>query len=366
VAASSGFRQRLIRRLPAEWLDTASTQSGWTQAIVLPDGERLDALIVPLEAEGVSLVTMSPSFRCHPLETPAALLVAVLVYLAASLTASWITDTLVLHWLERLRLRLADMRASVPDAQMGAEFAGAPFELQQLGTAFDVLMERCTRQASDLQKALVTSTAAFRETHHRVRNNLQVMLSMLKLQVRNETAPETCLALRLAAQRVSMMAAVQDSLFNGSNLMMVDAVELINAICTQIEDQQSRGEDSRTIRPEVSPGLLASDIAVPLAMFILEAVHLICPVSENGAVTHDFQLCLTREERYVRLQLSCGRIDAADIAAPNGANTSLFLAAFARQMGGSVERLGHDPETIIIQLLIPVENIFRDWPVLAP
>lgn len=177
---------------------------------------------------------------------------------------------------------------------------------------------------------------------------------MLNLQLRSESVAEIRHALRIAVRRVSMMAAVQNSLLTESNQKTVDAAELIGAICAQIDDQQSWAEDDRQIRPEVSPGRLPSDLAIPLAMFIQESVHLICPVSDNGTAIDYFRLCFAFEGPQARLRLTCGRKVKTGAGNLDDQSTSLFLAAFARQMGGSVAQRGPEPGITVIELLIPI------------
>ena len=344
----------LIGGLPVDWLSSEAILEREVRELVLPQGRRLDVVITPVAAEGVMMVTPSFSPQVRRIDTVIVLLIPLLAYLAALLASTWIIDVLVLRWLERLRLRISDMRRNDEVTPLATDLAGAASELQQLARAFDDLAQRVTVHEADLVLALNRMKGAFRETHHRVKNNLQVMLSMLKLQGRGEHRPETQNALRLAAQRVSMMAAVHHSLLNEAHLESVDAEDLIEAVCNQIHEQQGWGEESRHIRREIDEVPLPSDLAVPLAMFIQEAFDILCPPSTNGLISRDLRLVLRREDGNVRLRLCCGRDTTPGEETIQEQEANFFLAAFARQLDGSVEKLNDDPDNVMIELVFPL------------
>ncbi len=353
----------LVESVPLEWLSNEATLERTVRPIVLPQGRRLDALTMPTSAEGVWMLTATSAPQRQRYESLIVLTIPVLAYLAALLASAWIIDTMVLRWLQHLRLRISDKRGAENFTPLGPDLAGAPAELQLLARAFDDLTGRANAHETDLRHALGRMKAAFRETHHRVKNNLQIMLSMLKLQVRGEKRPETQNALRIAAKRVSMMAAVHHSLLHETHLETVDARDLMEAICDQIHVQQGWEEESRHIRPEVDDGPLPSDMAVPLAMFIQEAFDLLCPPSRNGETLRDLRLDFKRENGEARLRISCGRDPTPEDEATREEETNIFLAAFARQMSGTVDELGDDPDNVIIELTFPLE-VSEEEPVL--
>jgi len=366
--ASPGLRQgivlvdgdvlgsEIVERVPVEWLTSEAILERTARQLRLPQGGRVDVVVMPLATDNLWILTPSSTPRNSRIETVVALTIPILAFLAALLTATWIMDTLVLRWLERLRLRISDLRRSAEYTPLANDLARAPAELQQLARAFDDLTESVTVHESDLRQALARMKGAFRETHHRVKNNLQVMLSMLKLQSRNEVQPETQVALRVAAQRVSMMAAVHHSLLNESHIETVEASELFDAICKQIHERQGWEEESRHLVPDVEDVLLPSDIAVPMAMFVQEAFDHLCPATGDSGVIRDLSLEFRHENGHARLRMSCGRDPSAKDEATRTRDTNIFLAAFARQMGGSVEDLGEDPDNVIIELTFPIEH----------
>ncbi|MFN3912953.1 sensor histidine kinase [Hyphomonas sp.] len=344
----------VIKRLPLSWLSREAALDHTVHQLVLAQGRRLDVLILPAGSDGVLLATFSPATTRRQVETYAALFIPVLAYLAALFAAIWIIDVLVLRWLERLRIGISCIQTQGAVTTLGTELAGAPAELRKLAGAIDTLTRRTNDQDMDLRLAQGRVNGAFRETHHRVKNNLQVMLSMLKLQVRNAPDPDAQIALRIAAQRVSLMAAVHHSLLNETDPETVDARDLIEAICYHIQDQHGWGEDGLHILPEIDDCKLASSLGVPLAMFIQEGIHLVCPVTGNTADTRDLELWFTREGAFIRLRLSCGQNTPSPEKHSTEPQISPFLMAFARQMDGTFEHHDDGSGTATIELTFPL------------
>ena len=291
----------IVAGVPMEWISEGATLNQRTYRLTPEQGPPLDVVLLPLRTEGLWLMVGSPA-PPQRAEGILAFLVPILAYLAALLAASWIADSMVLRWLERIRIRIQDMRSSARYMPLTPELSRAPLEMQQVAEAFDDLTSRITTHESDMQRALVQMKAAFREVHHRVKNNLQVMLSMLKLQGRGEPLPETQAALKVAAHRVAMMAAVHHTLLNEGDLDTVEALDLFNAICNQVDEQKGWVDGGRNIIPDVTPGLLPADMAVPLGMFVLEAVGLLCPDEDEADVILHFD----RDNGNCRLKLTCG------------------------------------------------------------
>lgn len=337
----------MVQSVPQQWLTEAAMLDRRPHRLVAEPGMALDVVILPVSVNGLWIMIWDPALPAR-MEVLFAFLVPILAYLAALLAASWIADAMVLRWLERVRTRISDMRASGRYSPLSHEVSRAPAEMQQLVEAFDELTSRVSTHEADLQRALDQMKAAFREVHHRVKNNLQIMLSMLKLQGRGEALPETQAALKVAARRVAMMAAVHHILLSESDLGTVDALDLFGAIGNQIDEQLGWTEGGRQVILAVDPGPLPADFAVPIGMFVLEAVGLLCPES-GEARDPDIELRFSQDDGVGRLTLGCGPREGDD-EAEMGRDTHLFLSAFARQLGGTVSVDTTTPEQLTIVL----------------
>jgi len=120
-------------------------------------------------------------------------------------------------------------------------------------------------------RQLLTMDATIREIHHRVKNNLQTVAALLRLQARRSTAPEARAALEESVRRVSSIALVHETLSEALD----DAVafdEIADKVMAMVDDVASP-ERSLTTRRTGSAGLLPAAVATPLALVLAELLQ---------------------------------------------------------------------------------------------
>lgn len=128
-----------------------------------------------------------------------------------------------------------------------------------------------SRDVSDLrrrEKALLTKDATIREIHHRVKNNLQTVASLLRLQARRSSSEEVRIELEEAVRRVAAIAVVHESLAHEPGAL-VDFDEVIDRIISMSRDMAS-GEG--VIQRQGAVGTLEAERATPLAMSLAELI----------------------------------------------------------------------------------------------
>lgn len=125
------------------------------------------------------------------------------------------------------------------------------------------------------ERALVSKEATIREIHHRVKNNLQTVAALLRLQGRRAGSAETRDALVDAQLRVSSIAVVHETLSRepGSDVPFDAIVGAIIALVRDLAPAFSGEQGSPTISVEGSCGVLPAEIATPLAMCIAELLQ---------------------------------------------------------------------------------------------
>ena len=126
-------------------------------------------------------------------------------------------------------------------------------------------------------RELVTKDATIREIHHRVKNNLQTVAALLRLQARRIEAPEAKAALEEAVRRVGSIAIVHETLSQAVE-EHVDVDEVADRLGRMVTDVGAVG-DVRVVR-DGSIGTLGSEQATALAMVLTEVLQ--------NAVEHGF------------------------------------------------------------------------------
>ncbi len=141
------------------------------------------------------------------------------------------------------------------------------------------------------ERELVTKDATIREIHHRVKNNLQTVAALLRLQARRLSAPEGRLALEEAVRRVGSIAVVHETLSQAFE-ESVDFDDVADRLTRLVADVGSTARPVRA-RREGSFGALDAEVATPLAMVFTELLQNAVehaypegsPVAEPGSVT---------------------------------------------------------------------------------
>jgi two-component system, sensor histidine kinase PdtaS len=130
------------------------------------------------------------------------------------------------------------------------------------------------RDVTDLRRRdreLVTKDATIREIHHRVKNNLQTVAALLRLQARRIDAAEAKSALEEAVRRVGSIAIVHETL-SGAADEQVGFDEIADRLGRMVTEVSATGEQVRVVRSG-SFGVLGSDTATALAMVLTEVLQ---------------------------------------------------------------------------------------------
>jgi two-component sensor histidine kinase len=127
------------------------------------------------------------------------------------------------------------------------------------------------RDVSDVrskERQLVTKDATIREIHHRVKNNLQTVAALLRMQARRIESPEAKIALTDAVSRVASIAIVHETLSQGFD-EIVEFDRVADGLLRMVGDVASSWGGVSAVR-QGSFGLLSADVATSLAMIITE------------------------------------------------------------------------------------------------
>ncbi|NDD25851.1 MAG: ATPase [Actinobacteria bacterium] len=134
-----------------------------------------------------------------------------------------------------------------------------------------ILLCRDVTELRRQERELVTKDATIREIHHRVKNNLQTVASLLRIQGRRSKSPETLEALSDAGRRVAAIAVVHDSLSEGL-AQDVNFDEVFDRIVAMVAELAA-GYNAKVTNLRIGKfGRLPSELATPLAVVLTEIV----------------------------------------------------------------------------------------------
>ena len=143
------------------------------------------------------------------------------------------------------------------------------------------------RDVTDLRsrdRELITKDATIREIHHRVKNNLQTVAALLRLQARRMTVPEAKAALEEAVRRVGSIALVHETLSQSID-ESVDFDDIVDRLRSTLADVGSTAAEISTARSG-DFGTLPGEVATPLAMVLTELLQNAAEHGFAGGVGH--------------------------------------------------------------------------------
>ena len=187
-----------------------------------------------------------------------------------------------------------DLLAGGKSMRMEVDAGGATVLLRTLplvvhgSSAGAAVLIRDVTEVKRRDRALISKDATIREIHHRVKNNLQTVAALLRLQARRTVNAEGREALIESVRRVSSIALVHDALSMSVD-EQVNLDEVIDRILPIMNDVASVDRPIRINRVG-DLGVLDSDRATALIMVITELVqnaieHAFDPAAQGGSVT---------------------------------------------------------------------------------
>ncbi|HVI32386.1 PAS domain-containing protein [Phenylobacterium sp.] len=164
------------------------------------------------------------------------------------------------------------------------------------GSAIDISERKAEREnlksdihvrAGELELALEQKTSLLHEVDHRVKNNLQLISSLLLLQTRRTRDEGTRQALRSMLERVGAIATVHRRLFQGGDVQRFDVSDFLRDLANDLAASARR--DDLELRLDLEPVAIPASQAAPLALVANEllsnALRHAYPEGQAGQIT---------------------------------------------------------------------------------
>ena len=328
-------------------------------------GAKREAAIVPLAGNTFYAMVSAPPPPPIALENVNAFgnfALPLLAWLLALVTAWLAMDRLVLRWLDYLR-RIATLYASGKlTVQPLRARQQAPFEINVLADTLEEMAVRIRDRTNRMENALQARDAAMKEIHHRVKNNLQIINSLLSLQGRKLHDKAAIAVLDDARARINALSLIHRSLYEHDDITTVQTKSFLSDLVSHLDHALGAEDRGITIESDIEDDRLDADLAVPLALFTTEAVtnsvkHAF-PATTGGAVP-------VSSAWRVRVSYTLQGNEAILAVEDNGVGSELrtlekstgiggtLMAAFAKQVRGKLEEKSLPEGGRAIQIRMP-------------
>ena len=239
------------------------------------------------------------------------------------------TGTIETRW-RRKDGQVIDILLSSTPFKNGSISEGVTF------TALDITARKAAE--GQLQASLREKEVLLREIHHRVKNNLQVISSLLSLQMSGVKDPATHELFRESQNRVRSMALVHEKLYRSVSLAEVDFGEYVRAVTSHLVRSYARPGVSCSV--EVMNVHLSVDLAIPCGLILNEIV--------SNALKHAFR---GRDNGSIRIAVHRTpsldihmMVDDDGVGHPGGADWrvaksmgTMLISSLTTQVGGVIE-----------------------------
>ncbi len=348
------FGSRYWTALPPE--SSAQLKSGAASFFPAPTeaGETRELAVVPMAPGPLYAVLSAPRPPPIALENLSAFgnfALPLLAWFLALATAWLATDRLVLRWLDYLR-RIAGLYASGKlSVQPLRARERAPIEITVLAETLEDMAVKVRDRTTRLEEALAARDAAMKEIHHRVKNNLQIINSLLSLQSRKVKDKAALSVLDDARGRINALSLIHRSLYEHDDIRTVAVKPFFEELVKHL-DQALGAEDMKVrIESRIDEQTIDADLAVPLALFTTEAVtnaikHAF-PDARPGRVTVSYRVGPSETV----LAIEDDGIGAASTSSSGLGST--LMTAFAKQARGAMEEGPLEAGGRVVRLTMP-------------
>lgn len=260
------------------------------------------------------------------------------------------TDRIVIRWIRHLTaVAIAYRRGHMEIRPKNLQ--EAPRELEQLGATLGEMATAIEVREQRLKETIRQCEILIHEVHHRVKNNLQVIASLLSLQARMEEAPEARRALRTIQLRVEAIGLVHRNIYLADDMEYANLQDVVPDLARRVAQFFDDGGGRIEIAAEADPVRLTADRAVLLSQFIVEATANSFGHAFPDGRTGQISITLRQEARgMASLTVTDDGIGAR--ATADGGRSHVgqpLMQSLARQLGGSVELTSNDGTQVILR-----------------
>jgi two-component sensor histidine kinase len=276
----------------------------------------------------------------------------------ASLVAAWLAvERLVTRNVRKLSKSIKSFASGnriVGDVEVGQ----APVEIRDMAEAYVTMTETIMRDEAELDNTIHQKEVLLREVHHRVKNNLQLIASIMNMQVRRVQSTEARRMLSDLRDRVMSLATIHRELFETAGRADIHSDELLTSIVRQVTSAglaPGRHVDTTTSFEDIR---MTPDQAVPLGLLVAEALtsamkHGKDMTGKGVRIKVDIRRS-GKDKATLEVASSCDKPD--NMTDPHTGLGTQLIAAFAMQLGGTVDREQRDG-TYSLRVAFPIHPL---------
>jgi PAS domain S-box-containing protein len=159
-----------------------------------------------------------------------------------------------------------------------------------IGTYTDITDHK--QAEAQIKASLKEKEVLLKEIHHRVKNNLQIVSSLLQMQFRRTQEKEAAIVLQDSQNRIASIALVHEKLYRSDDLANIDFAQYIPALTAHLFDSYKVNDEAVVLQIKVDNIRLEIETAIPCSLIINELVSnslkYAFPANRKGEIQIEF------------------------------------------------------------------------------
>ena len=222
------------------------------------------------------------------------------------------------------------------------------------------------RDVTDIRhrdRIVLSKEAAIREIHHRVKNNLQTIAALLRLQRRRLQSSEAQEAIAESERRIRAIAIVHETL-SRDVADIVPFADIVHPLVRVVEETVSTPELQVRFEVEGDAGDVPGELATPLAVVLNElmqnAADHAFPRSDTGSAAGHVRICLDRDGTDLVVDVvddGVGLPPGFSLDHSRGLGLSIVHALVTGELDGSIEMRDDNGTTVHVQVPVAMPRV---------
>ncbi|MDX2172543.1 MAG: histidine kinase dimerization/phosphoacceptor domain -containing protein [Bacteroidota bacterium] len=212
-----------------------------------------------------------------------------------------------------------------------------------------------TQQKIITEKALKDREVLLQEIHHRVKNNLQIVSSLLNLQSRKANQKQTSDAIKEATSRLKSVALLHQNLYMNENLQLVNAKDYIQQLVNSLYKSYKAEESNITVTYALENIELDIDTILPVGLIVNELVTNAFKYAFEGVVNGDVKISLQKGEKYI-LQISDNGVGFDNENKSKKSFGSELIVMLAEKLDAQLNYFNNRGTTCVLEIPIIITN----------
>lgn len=351
--------------LPSQFdLSALTLSEGRVFEDVTQTGEPRVFSAVPIFGSSVYAIASWPRDKLANPSPLAAWLFPVVMWLATLGVTYLALNRLVIRHVRTLgrQMRRFARNRTLPELRVDDD---QPAELFTMASTFRAMAEEILHDEALLENSIHEKNGLIREVHHRVKNNLQLIASIMNMQIRKSRNSETSTVVRRLQDRVLGLAAIHRQMYQAQSMTEIPVDSLLDEALRQTVNLEPSGRV--TYERSLARLDLNSDQAVPLALLASEAtLNAVKYVSAKPGETGWINVDLSQVEGHTyKLEVANSRApsDGTDREDESGRDTGLgtqLMRAFASQLDGRLE-MEEKEDRFVMKLVFQAKDIEEEF-----